>query len=460
MGLVNKTNKIEQKNADVMVAVQDSDGNNFNFYNYNNERDYVAQLLREEKMDEVGAFIKNIHNMVGQAHPFSPHYVYKAVPYENKIVFDHAPINEQAAAENPLVYKGKFKINKKHLGEAKSFDELLTKSMIRQQEIEIDVEYVETWIGNTKLENDQETLIQQAAKTAKWFIPPEELPPPMKVKLVAGNVSILDYIELNIGNIDKDKRETVLDNSRQTSCPLLLMVSIKKDSVRKKVENGKINESVISANARLMITLKGGYEGSVKARKLILEYLLNGLKGEPIKLVVLETGNDFVNLNNHDNKDDLTVESVEHKIEFFNLLLKIEDYFNFKFEFFDEVTKDDAENITTLKSIVEGGSVGATFTNWSLDFTDPVKLGKFLELFEDKKGVGFMIAATMIEPIEVFGQSISNVRGEHRLESVTVENLEKVKRKQSCMDQGDLIKVNLVPGVNNKLKTFYTIDNE
>ncbi|MCF6796732.1 abortive infection system toxin AbiGii family protein [Bacillus sp. ET1] len=452
-------NRINQENGKNQIAVV-GEGNTLTVNLFQNQHEYINHLLQQGKLGDVATYIKGIHQSVGQAHPFSSHYIYKPVTYGDKIVFDHIPVNEYAAQEKPLSYKGKFRVNEKHFGEANSFDELLTNSMIRQEEIEIDIEYIETWIGNTKLENDQHTLIQEAAKTARWFIPPEELPPPIKAKLISGNTSILDYIELNIGNIDKANKETFLDNSRQTNCPLLIMVTIKQDSIRKKVENGKIKEATITANAHLVITLRSESQGSVKARKMILEYLLGGLKGEPTKLVNLDTGHDFVNLNNHDNKDALTVEAVENKIHFFNLLLKIEEYFDFKFEFFDEVSEDDKESIAILKSIVEGDPVGATFPDFSVDFADPVKLGEFLDLLKSEKGVGFIMAATMIEPVELFGQSVSNVRGEHRFESVIVENVEKVKQKQSCMDEGDLVKVKLLPGANNKLKTFYTIASE
>ncbi|MBU8757649.1 hypothetical protein [Priestia megaterium] len=455
---MSQTNKISQKNAKYAVAVQSSDNNQFYFFN--NENDYIAHLMKGGKKGEVGEMMKTLQNTVGQAHPFFPHYVYKTVPYENKIVFDHEPINEQAAKENPLMYKGQFKIKKEQFGDSQSLDELFTKSMINQQEIEVDVDFIETWIGNTKLEDDEETLIQEAAKTARWFIAPEELPPPMKIKVATeDDTTILDYIELNISDIDKKKRVSVLDNSRQTSCPILVQIVLNQDTVRKNVEDGEVKGVVIVAKVLLNISIKDGQKNNVQAKRHFFNYVLNTLKDKEIKIVELNSGNEFIKVNNHNTQNGISIEAVEHKVKFFDALLKIEKYFNFKFDFPKELDPYDLEKVNILHAIVEGTSLHGTFESYPLICNSPSALGGLIKSFEGTEGLKFMIGGMLNQPLEVFGQSVSNIKQENRFDNVIIENIEKIKQKHSCMDEGDAVRINLIPGTDNKLETIYTIDN-
>lgn len=452
-------NKINQENAEIAIGMQESNNNEINiFYN---QQDYISHLLKQGKLEDVATYIKGIYKTVGQAHPFSSHYVYKPVTYGDKIVFDHVPINEQAAKEKPLMYKGKFNIDKKYFEDADSLDELFTKSMIKQEPIEIDVEYIETWIGDTKLENDEGTFMQEAVKTGKWVIPPEELPPPIKLKLVKKlkeDTSILDYLELNLSHTDKEK--SILDNSRQDSSPLLVKFMIEKKSVRKVLDNGEIEEFTVLANGNITVSIKEGYEDSVQVNRTYLNYLLSTLTAGSLRFVNLETGKDFVKFNKLILQEVEDTNVIQKELEFLDLLLKIEKHFGFNFTFPDIVTREDREKIVILKSIMDKTEVDETFNDWTVEFSSPVGLGEFISIFDGKKDVNLLSAATLIEPIEVFGQSVSKVRMKNKFKTLVIDGLNRVKQKQACMDEGDIVRVKLIPGSDNRVKTQYTIESE
>lgn len=426
-------------------------------------KDYISDLIRCKNMLEAVTYFDEVTKLFEQAHPMYPSYIYKTVKYGNKTVLDHVPINEQAAKERPLTYKGQFIINKKHLGTAKNLDELLTKAMIKQEEIEIDVQHVETWIGDTKLEDDEGTLIKEAAKTARWFIIPDELPPPIKVKLVKTakeDISIFDYIELSISDIDKEKGITVLDNSKQQSSSLLFSITINHNGIRKKIENGKFMGNVVVVNSNINVSIKTDHKNSVKAHRSFLNYVLHTLQGGELRAVYLESGADFIKVKKHKLLEKATVKGVRKQLHFLDTLLRIEEYFAFKFDFPEKVTKVDEEAVSTLRSIVDEKLVEGTFTDMVLEMTDPKGLGDLISIFNEQKHVHLMIAATMTDPVEVFGQSISKVRMENRFNNLAIENFEKLKQKHSYMDEGEMIKVKLIPGSNNKVKSIYTLEDE
>ncbi|WP_010530513.1 hypothetical protein [Lentibacillus jeotgali] len=448
--------KISQKDADVQVAIQDSD--NAQVKIINSPIDYLEDLLHSGNLEEAAQFLGRIHRLSESAHPVNPHYIFKPVSIGKKTVFDHVPVNEQVSKDYPLKYKANFTIvDQKYSGETKTFDEILEKATINQDEIEINMKDIETWIGDMKID-DEGTLMREAVKSAKWKIMPQELPPPMKIKIVkeddVDDITIIDYIELSLSDIDNESNVIVFDNSKQASSPHLVTVTINKGSFDKQKTKGKLME----ADSKVNISIKEEHQGNVNAIYKLDIFVLNTLRSQNFRLVNLETGEAFVVLKNYNINKEASISKLEEELVFLKKLIKIEKYFNVNFSISEKIEADDHECVEILCSIIEDRSLKGTFDELNLECHSRESLDGLIR-YEKQEKFWFMITQSVV--IELFGQTITGIESRKEFNNVCLKDPEKAKRKYADMEDGETVKLKFVPGSNNQLtKTFKYVNDE
>lgn len=446
--------KINQIDADVQVALQNSHGNDIKIIN--SPIDYVDELLYSGELEKAAKLFGRIYKLYENAHPVNPYYIFKPVSLGKKIVFDHVPVNEQASIDFPLKYKGKFTIvDKKNSGEEKTFDELLNEAFVKQEEIEINIKDIETWIGDRKIDDDG-TLIREAVKCAKWTIKPKELPPPMKVKIVKENdiddITIFDYIELSLSDIDNEN--IVLDNSKQTSSPHLITVKIKKYSFYKQDSKDKL----VRADSKINVSIKEEHKGNISAIYKLEMFILNTLENQNFRLVNLETDKDFVVVKNYKVKKHDSISKIKKELDFLRKLIKIEKHFNVKFSLPEKLDARAHKCIEILFSIIEDRLKEGIFDELILESNSKRSLGDLISHYEKKDNL--MVMTTQLVEIELFGQTITGIERKQEFNNVCLKEPEKIKRKYTHMEDGETVKVKLIPGSNNQLIETYRYIND
>ncbi|PKG47202.1 hypothetical protein, partial [Planococcus sp. Urea-trap-24] len=302
-----KKKGIEQNNGIVQVGLQDSDNNEVTIIV--TPREIMEKLMEQGRHDEAIAELKKMHDMVGQSHPFYPYYKYKTIHFGNKMVLQHEPLDREVAERYPLIFRGKATVDENEFEEGESFEELLARKRLSQEIIKIDMKFLETWIGEQKIENDF-TLEQEAVKGGEWVIMPEKLPPPLRVKLALRGEQehiIVEYLELRLTKLSKKENLIVISNEQQENCPYLLklLIDYKDEQEQKETFKGKVN-----------FLLRENFKGLVKPEKKMLEFIKYTQECDVLDIVDIERQKSIFLTEEFslDDKEDLKV--IKRKISF------------------------------------------------------------------------------------------------------------------------------------------------
>ncbi|TFH63504.1 hypothetical protein [Peribacillus frigoritolerans] len=438
--------RIEQTEGFLQVALQDSNNNDIQIIY--NPKEYINELISKGKLKEATEYFGEIQKLFENAHPVNPYYIYKPVPFGQKVVLDHVPINKQASEDFPLAYKGQFSIK---MGSAKTLDELMNKAYVNQEEIDINIKFLETWIGKRKID-DEGTLIREAVKEAKWALIPNELPPPIKIKIVNEDnlCTIFDYIELSLGGIDEENNTLILNNAKQTSSKHLVTLTV----TRNMLEQVTTLDQPVKANADINVSIKDEFQGNVMANYKFITFLISTLRNNKLSFVNLETEKELIIINNYKLKQEESIAKLEQELDIVKKLLRIENHFNVEFNIPNKMKYSEHEDIDILLSILESKSLNGTFDDLVLDIDSKEGLNNIIKCFENKQELVLSLKSNT-GYLELFGQTISSIKVEQKFDNLVIEDIEKIKRKLADMEEGELVKVKLISGSKNILTKTY-----
>ena len=443
-----KKKRIEQKDALVQVGLQDSDNNEVTIIV--SPREMIQKLMKQGRYEEAIAEVKKAHDLVGQNHPFYPYYQYKTIPFGNKMVLQHEPLDKEIAKRYPLSFKGKVTIDENEFEAGESLEEMLTRKRFSQEMVKIDMNFLETWIGEQKIENDF-TLEHEAAKDGEWVIMPEKLPPPLRVKLVLRGDKehiIVDYLEIRLTRISKKDNLMVISNEQQESSPYLLklLIDFKDEQKQKQTFKGKVNFSVSK-----------DFAGLVKTEKTILKFIKHTQECDTLDIVDLERQKSIFVTEEFSVDDTESLEVIDRKLAFLNELIEIEVFFDVEFRMGTEISSADYKNIDILKSIIKKEPTKNTFEETSLTFSDKKSISSFCKNIIDSKGVLISAEERKEKEINLFGASIKNIYTKWKFDNVRVADFEKLKNKLKYMEEGDAINVKFIPGTKNEVSCEYRL---
>lgn len=443
-----KRKGIEQKDALVQVGLQNSDNNEVTIIV--TPKEMIQKLMEQGRHDEAIAELKKVHELVGQSHPFYPYYQYKAISYGNKMVLQHEPLDKEVAKRYPLSFKGKVTINEDEFETGESLEELLTRKRFSQEIIKIDMNFLETWIGEQKIENDF-TLEYEAAKDGEWVIMPGKLPPPLRVKLVLRGDkehTIVEYLEIRLTRISKKDNLMVISNEQQENSPYLLklLIDLKDEQKQKQTFKGKVNFSV-----------RKDFMGLVNPEKTLLKFLQYTQECDILDIVDLERQKSIFGTQDFSVDDTESLEVIDRKLAFLNELVEIEDFFDVKLRMGTEISSDDFKNIDILNSIIKKEPIKNTFEEISLIFSDKKNISSFYKNTIDTKGVWITAEEREEKEIHLFGASIKNICRKLTLDNVKFANPEKLENKLKFMEEGDTVNVKFIPGTKNEISYEYSL---
>ena len=445
-----KKKGIEQNEGIVQVGLQNSDNNEVTIIV--TPREMIEKLMEQGRHGEAITELKKIHDMVGQSHPFYPYYKYKTIPFGDRMVLQHEPLDKEIAKLYPLIFRGKVTIDENEFEEGESLEELLTRKRLSQERLKIDMKFLETWIGEQKIENDF-TLEQEAVKDGEWVIMPEKLPPPLRVKLALRGEqehTIVEYLELRLTKLSKKENLIIISNEQQKNCPYLLKVLIdyRDEQEQKQTFKGKVN-----------FLVRRDFVGLVKPEKTILEFLKYTQVCDVLDIVDIERQKSIFLTKEFsvDDKEDLDI--IDRKLAFLNELVEIEAFFDVKFRMALEISSTDFMNIGILKSIIKKEPIKNTFEAISLMLGDKKSALGFYQNTVDAKGVLITAEEREEKEIHLFGASIKNIHTKWTLDNVKIADSEKLKNKLKYMEEGDTVNVRFIPGTKNVISYEYSLQD-
>lgn len=446
--LIKKT-EINQSNGLNQVAISNSSNNQVTIIN--SIKDHISYLIRCGKRQEAADEFAEVFKQIGEIHPLHPLYTYKPTELGSKIVFEHQPLNAEVAKQYPIKYRGRFSIIDKDMKSGETINEFLSRKHFRQEKVQIDVKYIETWIGKEKI-IDPLSLEQNAIKEGEWYMLPAPLPPPIRAKLVSTGLEdnvIIDYLELRTTKINRMDSIAVISNEHQKDSPVLFSLTFKNLSN----SDPTINRFDVDMNFKI----RESFERTVMAEIIFLTFMKCTINNSSMTLSDLEKGVNFFEAQPSASDTDYDVENIDERLSLLNNLRSIEHYFGVKFHLPDNMVDEDFVNLEILKAIMEDKEIVTGVGDLSATFNGVDGLKRLIDDAEEKS---IKITADSSDQLNInlFGAEINNINMSYTVEGIKVKNPERIKEKIRLFDEGEIIKVEFTPGRKNKLSTRYSVD--
>lgn len=439
--MVDKKNTIKQS-GEGNVAIQNSE-----IFVTVSIYDEIEKLKRQGKYNEVADRIKYLLDFVGTMHPLYPHYRFKPVQFGETTVLEHEPLTPEAVQKYPLSYRGNFNIPSEQMKGYKDINKLIEDAFYKQEEVEINMLSLTTWLGNHPVETPN---LDESLKEGKWVILPNPLPEPLKLKLYLkgeSDVTIADYLEMSISG--REANEFVfIDNSKQENSKLLI-------SIKLPIKNETGKEYGQSSSAKINVKIKHEFQSNVEANRDLLQFLILATEGNHTLI--------FKNL--QENKDfivapkfsfDGPMENLEKDYIFIERLYKIENHYNVTFNIPEKMDRDDWEVIEILEHGIENKPINKKLENMTVDITVKETVKNIIEIFEDDEVKKIMIERSGPEArLEFFDVKIPIEKVQTIYNSLKVDDINRLKKKFELMDEGETLRITLIPGEDNEYNEYY-----
>lgn len=416
--------------------------------------DKIAELGAAGDYDGLIKLMKQFQSHADIQHPYYPHYKYKTTHVGNKVLVEHEPISKEAAEKFPLSYRGKFQIVEEDISNLQDFYALLHESFMNQEDIKIDVLSLNASIAN----NDVPTpYLEENTKDANWRIKPPDLPESLKIKVLLADdseeIPIIDYAELNMGHGDRRNRIVSVDNHRQKHSKLLYKITFRLDDIENK-DNGKI----LAQNVNFDFSIKDEYFSHVDAQYQFLQFIKLSMEHPNHNLVFVNLETSLVFMSTSNTKPKLSKEiDIDQELNFFQLLIELEKFFNIKFDFPRKVSSEDYNSFLILLSIMMDKPFVQSFKEDNFQVNIKKNGEIVLENLQSSNKILKLDHPLENEEIQLFGTSIKVERIEYSYLSVKTDNIEKLKQKLEIMDDGEVVNIKIQPKNSDKKEVRFFI---
>jgi len=413
--------------------------------------DIIKRLGSDGKYNEVADLLKQIKDVIGTSHPLYPHYRYKPVQIGNTIILEHEPRSSLAEKRYPLSYKGRFSIPKEKIEGYNNFDEFFEDIYFKQEEVEINMSSLTTWLGDQFMETPN---LDKLLSDSRWVMKPQSLPKPMKLKFYFKDnpeVTIVDYLEMSIrGKEGKDY--FIIDNSQQKNSKLL--ISLKLPIIRKNIVEGEFNKSV---GAKINVGIKPEFQENVEANYKILSFFKMISEGKkPIAFKNLEEDKDIIISSNFN--FDGNVDELERDFNLIERLYKVENHYQVCFTIPEEFDNEFWEDLQILEHAIENRPIKQKLKKLTVDLTNKEAIRNFVELFESNNNNVQKLMFEQSGPnahMKILNEIIPIKKVQTIYNSLKIDNLERIKGKLKFMDEGESIRITFLPCNDHEFKEYY-----
>lgn len=281
---------------------------------------------------------------------------------------------------------------------------------------------------------------------------PAPLPPPIKAKLVATGLEnnvIIDYLELRTTKINREENIGIISNEHQKNSPVVFSLTLKN------FFNSDLTNNRFDIDMKFKI--REDFERTVMAEIIFLNFIKCTINNSSMILSDLESGVNFFEAQPSASDTDYDIESIDERLSLLNNLRSIEHYFGVKFHLPDNMADEDFVNLEILRAIMEDKEVVTGIGDLSATFNGVDGLKRLIDDAEEKS-IKITAGSSNQLNINLFGAEINNINMAYTVEDIKIKNPERIREKIRLFDEGEVIKVDFIPGEKSRLSTRYSVN--
>lgn len=289
-----------------------------------------------------------------------------------------------------------------------------------QSLIEFDVAAAKKYLGDIPdpIQHEAERL-----PGAHMVMKPPSFPEAFPCSVIVDGETIVDYLLLRTKRIEDDGTAIVTNDEQENfNFKVTLMVN---------ATTTNLNLTVTPVNPSNVESLK--YRQFLKRAMYAKNLSLKSLKQNTIII------SSKANLMPHD------CEKLDIEIEFLQRVVVIENYFHVAFNIPEEITAEDHRLMDRIYSMIIDGKYCGTCSHFTMSFELSQELRNSICDLGDR-ACGF--AYNMDVEANLFDQKLS-FRIIRKIDYLRLENFEKTNAKLDVLDDGDILKIVFVSGIDN-----------
>lgn len=384
--------------------------------------DAALQKVQDGNFYEVEEEMQKLLAHVSIEHPLAPYY---GVDYEHGH-FVSVPKTPDAKKKYPekFVFRGSLRSGDKYFNSPD--DNPLDYAYRHQVSLVMEVSEAKKYLGD--MVDPYYSQVRESEHHEIEF-KPQEFPPAFACQIKICDEVYFDYVKLRLQEI-RDDGAHIVGNKEQGGHIFFQMIFDPKAI-------GKVDFTCSTVDAT--------YQELLQYYKFIRALL----KNKDLHVYVLESHADLIaGLMNENSFPQRNEAELETRIEYLERICIIEKYFKVKFTQYEDISEDDYKEIIWLSNLIRNGKNVFMWSDSTLKGIITPEFRKCMDEMDDKESI-FAYQSNGTE--NLLGQtfSLSYMR---YYKSAKIKDLEKLKKKLSVLDDGDTIKIVLVPGSDNTIE--------
>lgn len=395
--------------------------------------DKAITLMNAGKVDAVEKDLATYFAALSSTHDLNPYYGFAM---EGTKLLKSIPLCPDAVKQYPPRFEvtaTAFKMGGMPVGGIDS--NTFSHAYRSQLPIEFDVITAKKYLGDVldPIQNEAEEMCG-----AHVVMRPPAFPESFPCSVIIDGDTVLDYLLLRTKKIEEDGT-AVLTNEEQENFnfKIMLMVNVEKTNLDLKVT------PVDPSNMELLY-YKRFLKKAISANNISLKSLRHN------SIIISSKAN-------LRQSDEGTLDA---EIEFLERVVAIEEYFQTKLSIPEEITTDDHRTIDRLYSMISAGEYCGTCSRIALSFELSPDGRKAINELGDRMGA-FAYNANV--EVNLFNQKLC-FQVLRKIEGLRFENFEKLKVKLDVLDDGDILNVAFISGMEDSdarySEMFYSEDIE
>ena len=381
--------------------------------------DNAVEMIRNGQYAEAEKNVQRLFECVSVEHPLYPEYGYN---FENGSL-KSVPRFPEAKSKYPERFAFKASICAgNHYFDAS--DNPADYAYRHQQKLVMSISEAIKLLGN-QLDPIQKEAQELVGK--KIVMVPPAFPPAFPCAVKVKDKTYFDYVLLRTQEI-LDDGTYIIGNREQTNTSIYFEIHFNLDDPGK--ENYVIN--VDNADTRELLNYA--------------EFMKNLMERRELHIYVLSMKKDFIAGNVDRVNYNTGFPSLELEIDFLKRICAIEDYFHVQMNIPAEFGEEECQAVYQLSELVMNEQVEVT---WSEASCTAIMGSEFRKRLDDIETTIPNLSYVETYNVNLFGISFE-YRHMYTFVSAKMNNVDKIKKLVSILDDGDPFQVTFVPGENNR----------
>lgn len=397
--------------------------------------DELKQLLIDKDIDGAMSFLGMQSKFIGTQHPYYPDFMISVKEENGNFIPYSKPITEKAMSEMKPSLSGTFSFSDRY-SKFKSAKEVFDYSYHTQSDIEINVISLKRMLGDKDdpYQGDLKELLDGTVQ-GEWKIKHKEFPPSKPFKIFMDeHESLLDYILLRATRIE-GTTVSLSNYEQETDLDLEFLFDLRQRSMR------------------VNISIRESYEYNYESQLKFLNFIKGALNKSILHIYSLEEGVEMAQGRFDAFDYQSSFGEVEYEIDFIESILVIEKKYDRKIIVPENISEESYENVMILAEGISNGKIEGKWTDLNTELVIIKESKVYFEgLSEEPERLTFEHTKSLI----IFEEEFIIPKIIIHFMEVKFQDVKKIKEKLKVLDTGDVIKVKMIPGTNQKyIQEFY-----